>query len=68
MVKFSTYLNRCVFVMKRKQFAPVVRKFFPFGEDVFSEELGVQESNQEVTKVVILVKQQLRNTKGIHCP
>ena len=29
-------------------------KFFPFRVDIFSEGLGVQESKQEVTKVVSL--------------
>ena len=43
-------------VFKRKEFAPLESKFYPFNEDPFQKGFCVQESKQEVTKVVGLVK------------
>ena len=41
---------------KRKEFAPMGSKFFPFRVDAFSEGLSLQEFKQEDTKVVSLVQ------------
>ena len=41
---------------KREEFATMGSKFFPFRVDSFQNELGVQKSKQEVTKVASLVK------------
>ena len=40
----------------RKKLAPYGSKFFPFRVDPFQKGLGVQESKQEVTKVISLAK------------
>ena len=55
---------------KRKEFAPQGSKFFPFRVDSFSK--GVQESKQEITKIVFLgrncKKKKKKKKKNQICP
>ena len=44
-----------VSILKRKKFAPIGSKFFPFRVDPFQNGTGVGEAKQEGTKVVSLV-------------
>ena len=53
---------------KRKQFAAFERKFFPFRRLPFQKWIGVQESKQEVTKVVSLVQNDKKFTKVCPAP
>ena len=46
---------------KRKEFAPIGSKFFPFRVDPFQIGTDVQERKQELTKVVSLVKKWQKN-------
>ena len=52
----------------RKVFAHLWSIFLPFRVDPFSEGLGVQESKQEVTQVVSLLKKWWKIYKGIRSP
>ena len=57
---FASLLKRVY--SKKKEFAPLGSNF-PFRVDHFKKWLGVQEGNQEVTKVVLLVENGKKSTK-----
>ena len=69
---FASLLNRDLLNKERdystrKTFARTGRKFFPCGVNPFQKGIGVQESKQEDTKVVSLVRNGRKFAKCIQC-
>ena len=56
------------FYSKRKEFAPSGKKFFTFRIHPFQKRFWVQESKQEVTKLVCLVKRMAENLLNVFDP